>query len=109
MEGVKRMNLFQIGELSSDEEIISIISSGRNVRIERIVSFGQTTGWYDQAEEEFVALLSGFASLDFEDGRTLDMKPGDTVTIGAHEKHRVSYTSEDPPCVWLCVFYNESI
>ena len=50
------------------------------MRIERIVSTGQSSPpgfWYDQADDEFVVLLSGSARLRFEEGYvTLDMKPG---------------------------------
>lgn len=36
-------------------------AQGTNVRIERIVSDGQVSGWYGQEESEFVALLLGTA------------------------------------------------
>ena len=65
------------------------------MRIERIVSTRQASPpgfWYDQADDEFVVLLSGAACLRFEDGGvTLDMKPGDWVEIPAHVRHRVEF------------------
>ncbi|MCL2059090.1 MAG: cupin domain-containing protein [Oscillospiraceae bacterium] len=75
------------------------------VRIERIVSTGQVSGWYDQAETEFVALLEGAAEIEYEGGRRLALSRGDTLIIKPHERHKVAYTSSDPPCIWLCVFY----
>lgn len=85
------------------EEVTTILLEREDVRIERIVSTGQTTGWYDQEEDEFVLLLEGNAKLEFET-REIQLTPGDCILIKAHEKHRVSYTSSQPPCVWLCVF-----
>lgn len=98
------MNLFSWEELP-DEELMSVLAESTSVRIERIVSCGQTTDWYDQEQSEFVALLQGEARLQFEDGREITLSRGDTLVIEPHERHRVSFTSKEPPCVWLCVFY----
>ena len=98
-------NLFHLPELPIADELTTVLTNNANVRIERIVSTGQVTGWLDQEEEEFVALLDGRAVIDFEDGKAVTLEKGDTLTIKPHERHRVSYTSSSPPCVWLCVFY----
>ncbi|NEO01320.1 MAG: cupin, partial [Moorea sp. SIO3I7] len=34
------------------------------------------------------------------------LKPGDYLFIKAHQKHRVEYTSAEPPCIWLAVHGN---
>ena len=79
------------------------------LRIERIVSFGQASPegfWYDQDEAEWVLLLTGAASLRFEDepeARLLG--PGDWLEIAAHRRHRVEWTEPAQPTVWLAVFY----
>ena len=99
------MNIFDLPKLPLNEELISILAENENIRIERIVSAGQTTGWYDQDEAEFVVLLEGFAIIEFDGGATVNLMKGDTLLINPHEKHRVSYTSDQPPCVWLCVFF----
>ena len=99
------MNIFDLPELPLPEELTTVLVEGSNVRIERIVSTGQVSEWYDQAEAEFVALLQGNAVIEFEDGRSVTMSKGDTLLLKPHERHRVSYTSSEPPCVWLCVFY----
>ena len=99
------MNLFQLPLLPLDEELTTIIAENKNIRIERIISTGQTTDWYDQEETEFVALLSGCAKLEFQDGSITTLEQGDTVIIPPHSIHRVMETSQEPPCVWLCVFY----
>jgi len=98
------MNLFDLPELPLTEEQTTILAESSRVRIERIISTGQTSGWYDQAETEFVALLEGSSVIDFENGRSVAMSKGDTIVIEPHERHRVSFTSNEPPCVWLCVF-----
>ena len=79
------------------------------VRIERIVSEGHVSPagfWYDQSEWEYVAVLQGSAELETETGK-ISLNAGDWAIIPEHEKHRVSYTSSEPPCVWLAVFWKE--
>jgi cupin 2 domain-containing protein len=98
------MNIFDLPPLPLPEELTTIIAESGSVRIERIISTGQVSDWYDQAETEFVTLLQGNAVIEFED-RTVAMEKGDTIVIKPHERHRVSYTSTEPPCIWLCVFY----
>jgi cupin 2 domain-containing protein len=100
------MNIFEMPEIPLSEELITHLAETPNVRIERIISTGQVSAdWYDQNETEFVVLLEGSAVVDFEDGRSNAMSKGDTLLIAPRERHRVSYTSTDPACVWLCVYY----
>lgn len=101
------MNIFDNIKIDKDnEEFIDILKS-ENVRIERIVSNGQTSEdgfWYDQDENEFVLLLDGEAIIEFED-REMKLQKGDYVDIKAYVKHRVKYTSQHEPTIWLAVFY----
>jgi cupin 2 domain-containing protein len=93
-------------EAPADRERFEPLLDRAGVRIERIVSTGQTTPrgeWYDQPGDEWVALLSGFASLRFEGGEVLELVSGDWLLIPARARHRVEATSADPPCVWLAV------
>ena len=62
--------------------------------------------WYDQDRAEWVLLLAGSAGLIFE-GETepLLLEPGSYVHIGAHVRHRVAWTDQSVPTVWLAVFY----
>jgi len=99
------MNIFNLPELPLSEELTTILAESGCVRIERIVSTGQTSGWYDQTETEFIVLLDGSAAIEFADGRSVAMTKGDTLTIEPHERHRVSFTTSEPPCVWLCIFF----
>lgn len=99
------MNIFDLPTLPLDQELITILEENNTVRIERIISTGQTSGWYDQEETEFVILLDGQAELTFENDSRITLNKGDTLLIQPHQKHQVTYTSIDPPCNWLCVFY----
>ena len=99
-------NIFTISELAkNDSEIIENILSGKEFRIERIISTGQISDWFDQADNELVMLLQGSAKIEYETGLVRIVIAGDYFVIKAHEKHKVSYTSENPPCIWLCIFH----
>ena len=91
------------------EELTDVLVESSSVRIERIVSTGQASPpgyWYDQPEDEWVVLLSGSASLEFDgDSDDVPLKPGDYLNIPAHTRHRVAWTNPDEPTVWLAVFY----
>jgi len=99
------MNIFDLPNLPLSEELVTTIVEGKNIRIERIVSTGQSSDWYDQPETEFVALLRGRAVIEFDAGRQVVMNKGDTLLIAPHQRHRILETSVKPCCVWLCVFY----
>ncbi|MCL2664126.1 MAG: cupin domain-containing protein [Defluviitaleaceae bacterium] len=99
-------NLFDLPDAAFDSERADILAHGKNVRVERIISRGQTSGWYDQSEAEFVALLEGEAEIEFENGKRVYLRKGGTLLLRPHEKHRVAFTSAEPPCIWLCVFFN---
>ena len=98
-------NIFA-GIRPSAEEYVEVLKSDSSTRIERIVSTGQASPpgfWYDQDEWEYVVVLQGSAELETESDH-ITMNAGDWVIIPAHERHRVKYTSSEPPCVWLAVF-----
>jgi cupin 2 domain-containing protein len=99
-------NLFQLPNPLPPEELFTPLLERENVRIERIVSKGHTTlpgHWYDQDQDEWVIVLQGNATLTYENGHQLAMKTGDYVLIPAHTRHRVAFTSREPPCIWLAV------
>ena len=95
------MNLFDYPKEAFPEEIITVLEENETVRIEKIVSCGQTTGWYDQEENEWVMLLKGEATLEFETHRR-QLVAGDYIVIPKHSRHRVLKTTR---CIWLCMFY----
>jgi cupin 2 domain-containing protein len=89
------------------EELTTVLQECHGVRIERIVSRGHGSPegfWYDQPEHEWLLVLQGAARLEFED-RVVEMSPGDYITIPAHQKHRVGWTTPDEPTIWLAVHY----
>lgn len=96
-------------EAPGEAEIFETLAAHRGVRIERIVSTGQVTPpgeWYDQPHDEWVVLIAGAAHLRIEgeeNYRTLE--PGDWVLLPARCRHRVTWTQEDPPTVWLAVHF----
>ena len=100
------MNLFDLPGLPSQEELATTIHEDDLVRVERIISTGQTTDWLSQTEAEFVALLQGNAEIEYGDGSKAQLSAGDTLVIEPFQRHRVTYTSTIPPCIWLCLFWH---
>jgi cupin 2 domain-containing protein len=103
-----KTNLFESIPENTPEELFTTLLSAGGVRVERIVSFGQTSPagfWYDQQEDEWVLVLEGAALLEFDDDSRVDLKPGDFVNIPAGRRHRVAKTDENGRTVWLAVFY----
>ncbi|MFO0865464.1 MAG: cupin domain-containing protein [Gemmataceae bacterium] len=90
-------------------EEFSPLFAGGAFRVERIVSQGHASPegfWYDQDEHEWVLLLQGSARLEFED-RCVDLKPGQSIDIPAHVKHRVAWTTPHEPTIWLAIHYRD--
>lgn len=89
------------------DETFETLLERPGVRIERIVSTGHTTPegeWYDQARDEFVVLVGGAARLRIEaEAEDRVLEEGDWVFLPAHCRHRVTWTREDPPTVWLAI------
>ena len=51
-------------------------------------------------------VLSGRAKLRFEDeAEAWAMKVGDYILIPARKRHRVDWTSENEPTLWLAIFF----
>jgi len=99
-------NLFDAIPEAKDERFIPIVE-GPGFRLERIVSNGATSppgSWYDQDVAEWVALVQGRATIEFEDGR-LELKAGDSLLIPAHSKHRVTEASAD--AMWVALHFRD--
>lgn len=103
-------NLFENVPTGSSQELFDTLVSNPAVTIKRIISTGQASPkdfWYDQLEHEWVVVLSGQASLEFQDQKELMyLACGDYVHIAPHRKHRVHSTSADEPTIWLAVFFS---
>lgn len=94
--------------VSLEAEVFEDVLTSDHVRIERILSNGQTSpdeGWYDQSEHEWVLILEGAGQIEYEDGSNVSLKKGDYLYIPAHKKHRVSWTDPEQITVWLAIFY----
>jgi cupin 2 domain-containing protein len=99
-------NIFQLPTKLLATEIFEPLHQSSNLLIERIISTGQITPigqWYDQDCDEWVILLQGEAEIADEDGFCCQLKTGDYLFIPAHKKHRVTFTSQFPPCIWLAI------
>ena len=96
---------------ATQNEVFETLAQGRDVVIERIVSQGQRSAegfWYEQEREEFVMVVTGRATLRREvEGRveSIDLGPGDCLTIPALQRHRVEWTDPQQPTVWLAIHY----
>ncbi len=91
------------------QELVNVLADSATVRIERIVSTGQMSPpgfWYDQDEQEFVLLVRGAARLRFADDTEVTLEEGSYLHIPAHARHRVQWTSDTEPTVWLAIFYH---
>ena len=104
------LNLLALEALPQGTEEIfqTLLESAQNhrVHLERIVSAGQITPpgeYYDQAWDEWVLLMQGEAELAYDDGSASRLRAGDSLLIPAHRRHRVDFTSEHPPCLWLAL------
>ena len=104
-------NLFADLPACRAQEALLDLLSRPGMRIERIVSFGQASApgfWYDQPYEEWVVLLAGAARLRFEhEDAPRSLAPGDYVHIAAHRRHRVEWTDQKQPTIWLAVHYGK--
>ena len=104
---MEKYNIFEQIIVDKNEEKFFEIFKNETIKVEKIVSNGQTSPenfWYEQEKSEFVLLLEGFAILEFEN-REEELKKGDCLNIQAYEKHRVKFTSLYEPTVWFAVFY----
>jgi cupin 2 domain-containing protein len=94
------------------KELFQTLAESGTVRIERIVSAGQTTpigDWLVQGWDEWVLLVSGGATLLFDnDAAPLILKPDDYVLIPANCRHRVELTDIIQKTIWLAVHFGGS-
>jgi cupin 2 domain-containing protein len=98
------LNLLAQLPTASEHENFQTLFESASVRIERIVSDGQSSPsdfWYDQPHDEWVMLIQGEAVLEFSAGEQHDLRRGDSLCIPAHCRHRVARTG--PRTVWLAV------
>lgn len=100
-------NLFLIPNKLPQEEWVEKLVDREDLRVERIISSGQSSPvglWYEQPEDEWVSLLQGKAIIEWQGGEFTELSAGDCLLIPAGEKHRVDRTSSVPACIWLAIF-----
>lgn len=88
---------------------MDILLDAPGVRVERIVSTGHVTPsgeWLEQDTDEWVVVLRGRARLRIDgEAAPLDLQPGGHVLIRTGIRHRVEWTDDAGPTVWLAVHY----
>lgn len=102
----KALNLLDGLPAKSPDEIVTELLATAGVKIERIVSTGQSTppdAPYCQPHDEWVLLLAGSAGLRIEPDGDYDLRPGDCVLVPANRRHWVTRTAPDAPTVWLAI------
>lgn len=104
---MEKKNLYKDIPKTSVEEIFDTLFTNDNVKIERIISTGQSSKpdfWYDQDWDEWVLLLKGQAVIGFEHKKdSITLQPGDYLLIPRGIRHRVEFTIATPPTVWLAI------
>lgn len=93
-------------QLPDGKEHFDEILQRPNVRLERIVSHGQSSPegfWYDQDKDEWILVLEGEAELRLEEpDELISLQSGDHLLIRSHRRHRVESTTS--PTVWLALW-----
>jgi mannose-6-phosphate isomerase-like protein (cupin superfamily) len=103
---LKVANLLDKLPAAKRDEAFTELLARPGIRIERIVSRGQTTpedSPMAQDNDEWVLLLQGAAGIRVEDSHEATLGPGDHLWIGRGQKHWVTWTAKDRPTVWLAV------
>lgn len=89
------------------DESVTALLDRPGVRIRRIVSHGHATPegqWYDQDDDEWVAVLFGAARIRIDgEADAREMSSGDWLFLPARCRHRVEWTSGEGPTCWLAV------
>jgi len=90
-------------------EQCQVLIEAAGLRLERIHSCLAASPegfWYDQQDNEWVALLQGSAQLQFEDEASpRQLNRGDGLLIAAHRRHRLLATDPAPGTIWLALFW----
>ena len=80
-------NLFADIPAGVDGETFVTLFAHANARIERVVSHSHQSPagfWYDQADDEWVIVLSGSATLEFDAGELVELNTGHYFATQRH-------------------------
>ena len=104
---IEKKNIFATIDIHKiKSEIFEDIISSRVIKIERIISKGQVTPkgkWLSGKMDEWVVLLKGKAGIYFRTGEKINLTKGDYFLIKSNTKHRITFTSKRPECIWLAI------
>jgi len=104
-------NVFENIPSELPKELFEELESGKSFRLERIVSGGHVSPpdfWYEQSQHEWVILLRGAARIEFDgDADSVELAPGNYLTIHSGQRHRVVWTDPDEKTVWLAIHFEE--
>lgn len=108
MSALDIQNLFDSACASPQKEFFeTLLSAMGRVRVERILSQGQSSPpgfWYDQPQMEWILVLQGSPRLLIEgEAESRELKPGDSLTLLPHVRHRVEWTDPASVTIWLAV------
>lgn len=98
-------NIFTDLSRSAENEEFLTLFENASAKIDRIVSHAHSSPpgfWYDQEWDEWVMVLRGSATLEFENGERVELQPGNYLIIDRHVKHRVAQTGHET--IWLAVY-----
>jgi cupin 2 domain-containing protein len=83
-------NVFAKRPQRIDHEDFLTLFETSSIKVERIISHSHSSPpgfWYDQNWDEWVIVMRGSATLEFEGNELVELKQGDYVTIAKHVKH----------------------
>jgi len=102
-------NIFTCLPRGAAEEIFSCLFKHKDLKIERIVSQGQSTPsgeWLVQQGLEWVMVVKGNARLLLSgEKKARLLRQGDYMLIPSGRRHRVIWTDTKKKTVWLAVHY----
>ncbi len=106
---IKRGDLLAMLPDATGAELFETLVARDGVRIERIISKGQTTPageWYDQPWHEWVLLVQGEALVRLEgESDPYRLEPGQWIMLPTHCRHRVEWTLPEQETVWLALHW----
>jgi cupin 2 domain-containing protein len=108
---INTQNIFKTNPEKPNEEIFEIILNNKNLKLERIITNGQTTPpgeWYNQENDEWVVLIQGSALILFENEKFIILNKGDHILIPKNCKHRVQWVDSNQECIWLALHFKEN-
>ena len=96
-------DLTDVHGLDLTDEVFEVLHQAGGAVVERIVSSGQASQWFDQDHDEWVMVLSGSADLEYANGATVHISAGQGLVIPASVRHRVVRTAR--PTIWVAVHF----